>query len=317
MTTPPSERPSVAAGIGDTSADWLRLLEACVESARDCLLILEAPDDQHVAGIRYANPAWCRMTGYDVTEVRNNDPALFVPADDAATWREEIYQAWRTGNAKAGTRPILSRDGIALTVDWRLAPLIEPDGRVEFLTMVQRDVSERERLAASVEYHAAQDPLTGLWQRSRMQALIEAEAERGDRHGVPWSLVLLDIDGLTGINDEHGFAVGDHVLRNVARLLVSRLRRTDTCGRWGSDTFLVLLPHTPLQGAIEYARNIDRLIASADNQPCPVSVSSGVAEHIPGEPVDTAIEAATNALRTAKRGGTRRLVPAFGRYGAG
>ena len=84
------------------------------------------------------------------------------------------------------------------------------------------------------------DPLTGLLNRAGVSIAFERAQAMAQRAGYPLSLALADLDGLKRINDTHGHAVGDEVLRRVAEILGSSLRRSDRVARWGGDEFVIL-----------------------------------------------------------------------------
>ena len=126
-----------------------------------------------------------------------------------------------------------------------------------------------ERLALS----ATTDPLTGLANRRAFEQRLD------DRLAVqsaePFSVIMLDVDGLKQVNDAHGHAAGDAVLKEVAAVLRSHVRQEDLVTRWGGDEFVLLLPGLDHLGAISLARRIGGTLRSADGSAAiPVSMGS-------------------------------------------
>lgn len=97
---------------------------------------------------------------------------------------------------------------------------------------------------AELEHLSITDKLTGLFNRSHLDTLLQQELERHRRSGQPLTLVLCDIDHFKRINDEHGHLSGDIVLQQFARVLTRQMRASDICGRWGGEEFLIICPDT-------------------------------------------------------------------------
>jgi diguanylate cyclase (GGDEF)-like protein len=120
-----------------------------------------------------------------------------------------------------------------------------------------------ERLAsriADVESLASTDPLTRLLNRLACLKVLGAEIDRSNRYGRPLAVALIDIDLFKRVNDTHGHAVGDEVLRHVAELLRSSIRAVDTLGRYGGEEFLLVMPETDVDGGLASAENLRRIV---------------------------------------------------------
>ena len=168
------------------------------------------------------------------------------------------------------------------------------------------------RLHRIVERQALVDGLTGVANRRRCSEALSAEVARAARHGTALSLVLADLDDFKIVNDDHGHAAGDMVLREFADVLRSTLRETDLAGRWGGEEFLLLLPGTDAAGAAQLAERVraafaERPILASDGAPLGVTCSFGVAQHRPGEDEDELTGAADRALYRAKAQGKNRV----------
>src|SRR5205807_6382439 len=118
--------------------------------------------------------------------------------------------------------------------------------------------------------------------------------------GVPFSLLLLDIDHFKQVNDESGHDVGDAVLQRVGLELARALRADDVPGRWGGDEFLAVLPATSTEAALAVAERV-RAGLSASQLPAPVTTTIGIASGA-GQ-ADLVLHAADQALLAAKRDG--------------
>ncbi len=156
---------------------------------------------------------------------------------------------------------------------------------------------------------AATDALTRVHNRGSFDEQLTAEIARARRYGQPLSLVLLDVDHFKQFNDTFGHPEGDEVLKTVAQLLKSQCRICDIVARYGGEEFVVILPSTPLQGAMVIA---ERLRLSLQNASWPlraITASFGVCELTP-EIKDSKelIDGADHALYQAKKQGRNRVV---------
>ena len=112
------------------------------------------------------------------------------------------------------------------------------------------------RNLAIAEHRAATDPLTGLPNaRSVQEALIRMVAQ-STRGGSPLSAIVLDLDHFKALNDRHGHQAGDDVLESVGAALRRGVRTSDFAGRWGGEEFVVLLPDTDHEGALQLAETL-------------------------------------------------------------
>jgi diguanylate cyclase (GGDEF)-like protein len=166
------------------------------------------------------------------------------------------------------------------------------------------------RLHGMVERQALVDGLTGLANRRAAADALHAEAARAERLETPLSVVLADLDGFKDVNDAHGHAVGDTVLRVFADVLRETLRESDVAGRWGGEEFLLLLPGADEEGAAQLAERVRVALAARDIPGVAglrVTASFGVAEYAGETNTEQLVAAADGALYTAKRAGKNRV----------
>jgi diguanylate cyclase (GGDEF)-like protein len=169
---------------------------------------------------------------------------------------------------------------------------------------------ENARLHGLVERQALVDGLTGLANRRAASDALHGETARAERLETPLSVVLADLDEFKEVNDVHGHAVGDEVLRIVAEVLRETLRESDVAGRWGGEEFLLLLPGADEEGAAQLAERVRAALAARGIPNVPglrVTASFGVAEYAGETNPEQLLEAADGALYRAKRGGKDRV----------
>jgi two-component system cell cycle response regulator len=167
------------------------------------------------------------------------------------------------------------------------------------------------RRYSDLEDLAYRDELTELPNRRGSTRQIDVLVSRARRHGHQLALLMIDADRFKSVNDDHGHAVGDVVLREVASRLRERVRREDIVGRWGGEEFVVALPETTPDAAAAVAESLRSAIAGrpieAHGVVLDVTVSIGVAAWT-GQELDELVQSADRALYAAKAAGRDRVV---------
>src|SRR2546423_2093488 len=181
--------------------------------------------------------------------------------------------------------------------------------------MRERSRAQREALTNALERIrelATRDELTGCLNRRAMHERLADEARRCARHGTPMCVALIDLDHFKDVNDLHGHAAGDRLLRTFGELARARLRVGDWLARWGGEEFLLLLTATDAAQARPCVQRVLEALDSpvfAEIAPgLAVTASAGLAECRPGDSVTAAIERADAALYRAKNAGRNRLM---------
>jgi diguanylate cyclase (GGDEF)-like protein len=152
------------------------------------------------------------------------------------------------------------------------------------------------RLFDQVRHLAVTDPLTGLSNYRTLINVMESELQRSRRTGRPFSVLLLDLDGLKAINDQHGHLVGSRAICRLASVLRVHSRAMDTAARYGGDEFAVVLPEAGEEAASSVSRRIcDRLKKDGEYPNISVSVGAAVFPR-DGETIDALFSAADRAL---------------------
>jgi two-component system cell cycle response regulator len=156
------------------------------------------------------------------------------------------------------------------------------------------------------------DALTGLANRHSFEIRLREEWRRSRRYEAPLALLLIDVDGLKKVNDEHGHGAGDRVLREVAGAIRHTLRGTDVGARWGGDEFAIIAPHTPPDAAHRLAHRLrehTRERTRGDGEPLTISVGLAVFEPSRQRPasMEMLMHAADEALLHAKADGRDRI----------
>lgn len=158
---------------------------------------------------------------------------------------------------------------------------------------------------------ALRDPLTGAGNRVAMEKTLSRETEIARRQKLPLSVLMLDIDHFKVINDTHGHAIGDKVLRAVADGIKNQMRNIDQVFRFGGEEFLIVLSNTGREPAALVGERLRhaalQLTYPVDGRPVELTVSIGCSTLLPGETSDSLLRRADIALYSAKRQGRNRL----------
>lgn len=180
--------------------------------------------------------------------------------------------------------------------------------RVEERTAeLEQAARERESLLAELARQSSEDSLTGLANRREFDRRLDQDVEQARLHKEPLALLLLDADHFKDINDRHGHAVGDAVLRELGRLIQARCHPVETAARIGGEEFAILLPRTDAQHAQRFAENLRTDVEShAWTIPAPctgITISIGVAHWNADSNADELLRHADQQLYAAKRAG--------------
>ncbi len=192
---------------------------------------------------------------------------------------------------------------------------------VEDNSRLKRTERAIEAALLEAQDQATRDALTGLHNRRFVEMVLPSELARAQRHEVPLSLCVLDVDHFKQVNDRHGHPVGDLVLVRLATAMQRMRRVSDTCARIGGEEFCLLLPHTGARSAEAAAERVHRVVRALRFEEVPdlrVTVSIGIATT--SEPIEPGgsyealgrqlLARADGALYEAKRSGRNRTVSA-------
>jgi diguanylate cyclase (GGDEF)-like protein len=172
----------------------------------------------------------------------------------------------------------------------------------------------KERSDGEAVRMATIDPLTGAYNRRTFHDIAERELGRARRAGQPFSIIVVDIDHFRPVNEQHGIHTGDEVLRRVADLIRSALRKEDMLVRYGGEEFLVMLPEVPGPGAVVVAGRIRKSVEAEtiqfEGKSLRLTVSVGVSARLDEGPesIENLLTRADEALALAKQRGRNRVV---------
>jgi two-component system cell cycle response regulator len=159
------------------------------------------------------------------------------------------------------------------------------------------------------------DPLTGAYNRRALDTFLKSRFSESSRHGIPVSCVMFDIDHFKDVNDSHGHHVGDIVLKDISDLIRGVCRQEDALIRYGGEEYLVILFHTPRDGAEIFGERVRERVAGhkfkAGDLEIEITMSGGIAsqpeDDVSSDP-EAIIKLADKRLYAAKRAGRNQII---------
>ncbi len=155
------------------------------------------------------------------------------------------------------------------------------------------------------------DHLTQALSRRGLESAYESEMTRLDRAGEPLCMAAIDIDNFKSLNDKHGHHAGDDALRHLSKVMRNALRPTDILARQGGEEFVVLLPNTTIEVAVQVTERLQRQLTREfflhDDEKLFITFSAGVTTVVAGEAQQSALDRADQALYKAKNAGKNRV----------
>ena len=170
------------------------------------------------------------------------------------------------------------------------------------------------QLREQLRNQSIRDPLTGLFNRRYLEETMERELARSARNGQSLAVLAIDVDHFKRFNDTHGHEAGDRVLVELAALMRAAVRTTDIACRYGGEEFVLLMPDSPIEVALQraealcqQARNLRLRFGVGELEAATISIGIAVAP-VDGTRADVLLRNADTALYAAKAGGRDRVV---------
>ena len=180
----------------------------------------------------------------------------------------------------------------------------EAQSHVERVQVLEKELEEVGRLVK-------EDALTSTLNRRGMEEAFAVESARTERSGAPLAVALLDVDNFKQLNDKLGHQAGDEALKYLATVLRQTVRPSDAVARFGGEEFVLLLPATDQEEAVQVMTRVQRTLTRKfflhNNERVLITFSAGVAVRVPGEARDALIARADGAMYEAKKSGKNRV----------
>lgn len=217
------------------------------------------------------------LTGWQLDEAKGRPfEEVFDIVDDMTELPIEspVSVVMRTGNRTdiGASAVLIDKRGLKTPVEDSAAPIKDEVGNIKGVVLVFRDFTEKKEKNDQILYLSYHDQLTGLYNRR----FFEEELERLDTfRNLPFSIAMVDVNGLKLTNDAFGHLMGDELLRRIANVLRKEFRADDIIARTGGDEFVILLPKTDYQKAELIVRRVYESIRAEEFGPIIMSASIG------------------------------------------
>lgn len=278
------------------------------------------------------NPAWTNYLGYSEEEAKNLKISDITPIEDREgsdlSFSRLVSQKVKSIRT---TRRFLNKAGNTFWADLNATALYDENNKIcqilgLFVNIDPQKQAEEdlEKLNAQLtlankELHEAmnklsvmarKDPLTQLYNRRVLEEVMQREIQRSIRSERGLGVAIGDIDDFKKINDTYGHACGDEVLKHLANVFRSKVRASDTVGRWGGEEFLFVLPETTCKGAMVVIERIRKAVAdirvNCSGEEISFTISLGLSYQTESPQRESIVAEADKALYKAKADGKNR-----------
>jgi diguanylate cyclase (GGDEF)-like protein/PAS domain S-box-containing protein len=299
------------------------LFEHLLEAAPDAVVIIDAGGE-----IILVNAMVTKMFGYTRAELIGHEIECLMPE----RFRKRHVEMRALYTANPTTRPMggqldliaLKKSGEEVPTEISLSPIYTERGLL--ITAIIRDISDRKKAEEALKKTTTDlvranqlltelsnlDPLTETLNRRGLETVLLRETQVAVREGNHIAAVLIDVDDFKSINETHGHAVGDQVLRGIAERIRHSLRSSDYLARVGGDEFVILMPATKVSDATDTAQRVCSKVASSPlsigTSAVPVTISCGLVG-LPNNIVsmEEVLVHSRVALKTSKTSGKNRV----------
>ncbi|WP_244517178.1 sensor domain-containing diguanylate cyclase [Pseudomonas linyingensis] len=281
-----------------------QLLANALNAAQDAIFITDVDGK-----IEFANQGFELVTGYSTGEALGSLPNILKSGEQNDAFYQRLWRSLKAGQTFRATVVNRHKNGQLIHCEETITPVYDGKGVMTHFVSIIKDLSKRILAEKELRKQATVDGLTGLLNRRSGELQLEKAYRAACEGGTSICVLLADVDHFKAINDTWGHPAGDVVLKDVAHLLRSSVRTTDSVARWGGEEFLIVLPYCDLPAAQKQAERI-RIRVAQKHQPQvgQITLSIGVAQlQNHDETLAGLIDRADKALYRAKKEG-RNLV---------
>lgn len=259
------------------------------------------------------NQTELKWLGRERAQVIGHSISEFFTEEGKAQFRAMFPKFLEQGHIEDLAFDLVRPDGTTQPVLISATLIRDSEGRPVMSRSTVYDITERKKLEQRLEELSNHDALTGLSNRRHFYELAAQEVERATRLGSPLAVAMLDVDHFKKVNDQHGHATGDLVLKTLSATCRAVLRQVDVVARYGGEEFVLLLPHTGLETAISVLERLREVLArkqveATTGSHVDFTVSIGITLMRANESdVDAMLARADAALYEAKRLGRNQV----------
>ncbi|WP_159440445.1 diguanylate cyclase [Vibrio ruber] len=251
------------------------------------------------------NDAFLKLTGYTKNDLLGQSYGML---SDSLVVNQVSFSMFRTllpGKQWQGELHSQTRSGDELWLHTSIIPRFDKLQNLTGYMAIFTDRTDRKQ----VERMAERDPLTGIYNRMKLDELMREYLEQSRKSGHEFSIILIDIDYFKTINDEYGHLVGDNTLIEMTRLLKQSLNQPNEIGRWGGEEFVVICPQSDYLTTFHIANKLCNIVAQHHFRLTgQVTISLGVSSSLGKDSVAELLNEADQGLYEAKDRGRCQVV---------
>ena len=248
--------------------------------------------------------AYCEITGYTKKELIGQKHSVLK---HPTTPRDLYRDMWRTvtsGKEWEGEIKNQRKDGSVFWIKVIVSPSFDISGNIKYYTTINQDITDKK----TIEELSNRDKLTNVYNRGKLDNLLEKEIRYSRRYNIQFALIMIDVDYFKDINDEYGHLEGDKVLIQISQILEKLTRDTDFIGRWGGEEFLIICPNSDIEQGKKIATKLKEYIENHDFEINKrITASFGITNYMKEDDADDILERADKALYEAKNKGRNRI----------
>jgi len=275
----------------------------------------------------YANDSVTRLTGFSRDDLlgmpcertflqQTDEDGQALVAGRSCLWQQVL----RDGEPREQESYIIHRAGFRIPIQLKVSPILGAGGELLGIAHILHDNTANVLIYQNLEELQKQvylDALTGLFNRPYMEKRISDRLDELQRYHWSFGVLFIDVDNFKAINDAHGHAVGDEILKLVARTFQVNTRPSDVFGRWGGEEFLGLIGAAGDRDLMDVARRFRILVANSGLQReleiVRVTISVGATLAQAGDTVESLVGRADQLMYQSKQSGRNRVTMEFPR----
>ncbi len=203
------------------------------------------------ATIKWVNKAFTAITGYTKEEVINKKPSILKSGKHTADFYANMWESILTNGKWQGEIWNKRKNGDIFAENLNIFAIKDEHGGVTHYASLINDITANKAKEEKINYLAFRDSLTGLYNRAMFSDRLNLELAKAKRKNQLVAVLFIDLDEFKSVNDNHGHSIGDLLLKQIAKRLLSATRESDTVARIGGDEFIMILPDISEEGQIQ------------------------------------------------------------------
>lgn len=258
--------------------------------------------------IVFVNELFCRKTAYNEEEILNQNVRVLKSGKHTDDYYKKVWDSLLKNESFHDVFINKDKFGNIFFEQKAITPIKNEDGEVEFYASIGHDVTKLINEKDALELQAYKDTLTGLYNRLKLDIVINQKLKDFSKYQHLFSFILIDIDHFKTINDTYGHDIGDEILVSIASTLKSSLRKDDFICRWGGEEFVVILD-LPIDVSITIAKTLKKEVEFSQNKiGKTITISVGITEVKNNDNFSTIFKRVDEYLYKAKNSGRNRII---------